>query len=55
MTKYSLLIILLSYDTVYIIGNNGLFIAGAQIDDKQPKRAGTRVAQPPGGKSSALW
>jgi len=27
----------------------------SQYDEKSPRRAGTRVAQPPGGKSSALW
>jgi len=29
--------------------------AGAQIDDTQPQRTGSRVNQPPGGKSTSLW
>lgn len=31
------------------------FVPGAQIDDAVPQRAGMKVSQPPGGKSSALW
>ncbi|KAK2141686.1 hypothetical protein LSH36_1057g00094 [Paralvinella palmiformis] len=30
-------------------------LSGAQIDDKQQKKQGTRVSQPPGGTSSRLW
>lgn len=30
-------------------------LSGAQIDDAVPQRAGMKVSQPPGGKSSALW
>lgn len=29
--------------------------SGEQIDDRNPRRSGTRVAQPPGGKASSLW
>ena len=30
-------------------------ISGDQIDDKKPRRAGTKVSNPPGGKSTGLW
>lgn len=30
-------------------------LSGSQFDDKNPRRAGTRVNQPPGGKSTSLW
>ncbi|XP_025085848.1 dihydropyrimidinase-like isoform X4 [Pomacea canaliculata] len=30
-------------------------LSGAQIDDKMGVRSGTRVSNPPGGKSTALW
>jgi len=30
-------------------------ISGAQIDDGRGNRAQTKISQPPGGKSSALW
>ncbi|KAL8614302.1 hypothetical protein ACOMHN_007640 [Nucella lapillus] len=30
-------------------------LSGAQIDDKMGARSGTRVSNPPGGRSTALW
>ena len=32
-----------------------LFFPGAQIDDKAGVRSATRVSNPPGGRSTALW